>query len=164
MSEASFWRTEIWHPLSVHFPIAILILATLAQSLALVLRTDARAFWQKAASYLLYLGVLTAWLGIYTGHEADGLVARKICDPTVLKDHEIAAFNMAYLFSAAAALTLALPLPLLKTRQAILRLLVLLLMAAGTFFLVRAGHLGASVVYQQAGGVLVPKADCADFE
>jgi uncharacterized membrane protein len=164
MSDASFWRTEIWHPLSVHFPIAILILATLAQSLALVLRTEARAFWQKAASYLLYLGVLTAWLGIYTGHEADSLVARSICDPTVLKDHEIAAFNLAYLFSAAAVLSLARHFYLFKNRQVLLRLVVLLLMAAGTGFLIQAGHLGARVVYQQAGGVQVPAADCSDFE
>lgn len=164
MSEASFWRTEIWHPLSVHFPIALLIIATITQSAALLLRTASQSFWQRAATYLLFLGVLTAWFGIYTGQQADGIVARKICDPTVLKEHEIAAFNSAYLFSAAAALTLALQTPLLKTRPFILRLLVFLLMAAGTVFLVRAGHLGASVVYQQAGGVQVPQADCSDFE
>lgn len=164
MSDPSFWRTEIWHPLSVHFPIALLILATITQSVALVLRTGSQNFWHKAASCLLYLGALSAWLSIYTGHLAEGIVARKICDPTVLKDHEIAAFNLAYLFSAAAALTLANQFKLFKPWQAILRLVVFLLMAAGTVFLVQAGHSGASVVYQQAGGVQVPKGDCSDFE
>lgn len=164
MIDSSFWRTEIWHPLTVHFPIALLILATITQSVALVLRTGSQSFWHKAASYLLYLGVAMAWVGIYTGHEADGIVARKICDPTVLKAHEIAAFNATYLFSAAMVLSLVLPQRFLKTRQGLLRLLVFLLMMAGTVFLVRAGHLGASVVYQQAGGVQVPKGDCSDFE
>lgn len=164
MNDASFWRTEIWHPLSVHFPIALLIIATITQSAALLLRTASQTFWQKAAAYLLYLGVLTAWLGIYTGHEADGIVARSICDPTVLKQHEIAAFNSAYLFSAAMVLNLILQGQVLRIRPFFLRLLVFLLMAAGTVFLIRAGHLGASVVYQQGGGVQVPKADCSDFE
>ncbi|MBB6609820.1 hypothetical protein H7F15_02105 [Pontibacter sp. Tf4] len=164
MNEPTFWRTEIWHPLSVHFPIAILLLATLAKVVALFVRDEQHLFWQKAGSYLLYLGFFTAWVGIYTGDMADGIVSRKICDPTVLKDHENAAFNLAYLFSAAAVLNLLLGLGILKNWLKPVRIVIVLLMLAGSGFLTYAGHLGAQVVYNQAGGVNVPTSDCAGFE
>lgn len=164
MNDPTFWRTEIWHPLSVHFPVAILLLATITQFVALVLRTDSQHFWQKASSYLLYLGCLAAWFSIYTGDLADGIVSRRICDPTVLKDHEIAAYNLSYLFSAATVADLGLHSRLIKIRKPFFRLLVFLLMLAGSVFLFQAGHAGARVVYQQAGGVQVPSSDCAGFQ
>lgn len=163
MSDPTFWRTEIWHPLTVHFPISLLLLATLAKLVALLLRAEQAIFWNRAGAYMLYAGCLTAWVSIYTGDMADGIVSRKLCDPTVLKDHEVAAFNLAYLFSAATALELSLRLNLIKVKTGLLRIIVVLLMVAGAGFLVYAGHLGASVVYQQAGGVNVPTGDCAGF-
>ncbi|GEO05451.1 hypothetical protein AAE02nite_31150 [Adhaeribacter aerolatus] len=164
MGEPSFWRTEIWHPLTIHFPIALLLLATITKLTALLLRENSAAFWHRTGAYLLYAGCLTAWLSIYTGGLADGIVSRKICDPTVLKDHEIAAYNLAYLFSAATVLELCLRLNLIKFKANVLRLVVALLMLTGSGFLVYAGHLGARVVYQQAGGVLVPTGDCAGYK
>ena len=163
MEEPSFWRTEIWHPLTLHFPIALLLLATVAKLVALLLRAEAALFWNRAGAYLLYAGCLAAWLSIYTGNMADGIVSRKICDPTVLKDHEIAAYNLAYIFSVATALDLCLRLHLIKVKTKALSILVALLMVIGSAFLVYAGHLGARVVYQQAGGVNVPAAGCAGF-
>jgi uncharacterized membrane protein len=164
MSEPTFWRTEIWHPLSVHFPIAILLLATIVKSVALFVHGDQKPFWQKAGSYLLYLGVVTAWAAIYTGDMADGIVSRKLCDPTVLKDHEIAAYNVAYLFSAATALNFLLRFNVIKLWPKALQALVVVLMLIGSGYLAYAGHLGAQVVYEQAGGVNVPTSDCAGFE
>lgn len=163
MNEPTFWRTEIWHPLSVHFPIAILLLATLAKVVTLFVRDAQHAFWQKAGSYLLYLGFISAWVAIYTGDMADGIVSRNLCDPTVLKDHEIAAYNLAYLFSAAAVLNLLLTIGILKKWTKVVRFVVVLLMLAGSGYLTYAGHLGAMVVYEQAGGVNVPTSDCAGF-
>ena len=163
MSDPTFWRTEIWHPLSVHFPIALLLLATIAKLLALFLRKGQADFWHRGGAYLLYAGTLLAWLSIYTGDMADGIVSRKLCDPTVLKDHEIAAFNLAYAFSAATALELGLRLNLVRFKTGLLQVVVVLLMVVGSGFLAYAGHLGARVVYQQAGGVNVPASDCAGF-
>ena len=163
MSEPTFWRTEIWHPLTLHFPISLLLFATIAKLVALCLRGSQASFWHRAGAYLLYTGCLTAWLSIYTGDMADGIVARKLCDPTVLKDHEIASYNLAYIFSAATALELSLRLNLIRIKTGLLQAVVVLLMVVGTGFLIYAGHLGASVVYQQAGGVNVPTSDCAGF-
>lgn len=163
MYDPTFWRTEIWHPLTVHFPISFLLLATLVMLVALFLKGTQAQFWYRAGAYLLYAGCLAAWVGIYTGGLADGIVSRKICDPTVLKDHEIAADNMTYIFSAATLLVLALRLNLVRVKTRLLQIAAVLLMVVGAGFLVYAGHLGASVVYQQAGGVNVPASDCAGF-
>lgn len=163
MAEPTFWRTEIWHPLTVHFPLCLLLIATLIKLTTLFLHGEQKHFWQKVGSYSLYAGCLTAWLTIYTGDMADGIVSRKICDPTILKDHEIAAFNLGYLFTAAAALNVALSLNLIKVYRKALQFLVALLMLAGAYYLLYAGHLGAQVVYQQAGGVSIPASDCTGF-
>lgn len=163
MSDPTFWRTEIWHPLSVHFPVSFLLLATVAKLVALCLSDSQAHFWHRAGAYLLYAGCLLAWLSIYTGDMADGTVSRKLCDPTVLKDHEIAAYNLAYVFSAATALELSLRLNLIRVKTGLLQAVVVLLMVVGSGFLAYAGHLGARVVYQQAGGVNIPASDCAGF-
>ena len=163
MYDPTFWRTETWHPLTVHFPISFLLLATFAMLVALFLKGTQAHFWYRAGAYLLYVGCLMAWVSIYTGGLADGIVSRKICDPTVLKDHEIAADNMAYIVSAATLLVLALRLNLVRVKTRLLQVVAVLLMVVGSGFLAYAGHLGASVVYQQAGGVNVPAGDCAGF-
>ncbi|MBC5994916.1 DUF2231 domain-containing protein [Pontibacter cellulosilyticus] len=161
MTEPTFWRAEIWHPLTLHFPITLLLVATVVMVVVLFLSGDKKIFWQKVGSYSLYAGCLAAWVAIYTGDMADGIVSRKICDPTVLKSHENAAFNLAYLFTAATALTLSLN--IINLYHKTLRILVVLLMIAGTYYLVETGHKGAQVVYEQGGGVNMPASDCAGY-
>jgi uncharacterized membrane protein len=164
MTDSTFWRTEVWHPLSVHFPIALLLFATVAKVVAMFLSPSSSFFWRKMGSFMLYIGCLSAWISVYTGGLADGIVARKICDPTVLKDHEIATYNLSYIFSAAAVLDLALLLNLIPIKQKLISGLILILMLVGTGYLVYGSHLGARVVYEQAGGVNVPSVNCAEFE
>ncbi|MCJ8164082.1 hypothetical protein MKJ04_04455 [Pontibacter sp. E15-1] len=163
MSEPAFWRTEVWHPLTVHLPIAVLLLATLAKLIGLPLKPAQADFWQRTGAYLLYVGSVAAWVSVYTGDMADGVVSRKLCDPTVLKSHEQAAFTLAYLFSAAAVLELGMRLHLIRAFQRLLGIVVVLLLVAGSGFLVYTAHLGATIVYQQAGGVHVPSSDCAGY-
>ncbi|WP_164891209.1 DUF2231 domain-containing protein [Botryobacter ruber] len=163
MIDTSFWRTELWHPLTLHFPITLLLLATVAKLAGLFLREGVAFFWQRSGSYLLYAGCLAAWFSIYTGNLAEGIVARKICDPTVLKDHELSAYALAYIFSAGAVMDLGRNLPFLKGNSRFFQLLLVLLLLAGSVVLAYTGHLGAQVVYQQGGGVNMPASDCAGF-
>ena len=163
MNEPDFWRTEIWHPLVLHFPLAVLLLATVAKLIAAFTIQEPASFWQRAGSYLLYFGWVTAWLAVYTGNMADGVVARKICDPTVLKLHQIAAYNTAYLFTGATALDLLFYYGMFRKYTRFICVAVVVLMLVGSGYLVYSGHLGARVVYQQAGGVRVPSADCAEY-
>jgi uncharacterized membrane protein len=163
MVDFTAWRTELWHPLTVHFPVALLLFATVAKLIALPLSPASAVFWKQMGSFLLYAGALAAWVSIYTGDLADGIVSRKLCDPTVLKDHENAAYNLAYIFSAATLLDFTLLLNFINRNRQGLSVLLLLLMLTGSGFLVYAGHSGAKVVYEQAGGVNIPASDCAGF-
>ncbi len=164
MSETWFWRSEIWHPLTLHFPIALLLLGTITKLIALLVKSEKALFWHRAASYLLYIGCAGAWLSIYTGNLAEGSVSRKICDPTILKYHQIYANYLAYLFSAATVLDGSQYLRFIQVKPKLIGLVVFLLMLTGSGFLIYTSHLGAHVVYQQAGGVQVPSADCAEFK
>lgn len=154
-----FWRTEVYHPLSVHFPIVLLLMATLFKLIGL---WSSKLTWEPGGRLLLILGVMGAWVAIYTGDMADGIVSRQLCDPTVLKDHENLATITAWIFSAALLLDLLIKY-LEKLKNKIFYIILVLLMLAGSGTLTYVGHLGAQLVYQQAAGVNVPSEDCSEF-
>lgn len=156
-----FWRTEVFHPLSVHFPIALLVVAFCFKTIALGYR---REVWERGGTILLGLGVVAIWIAIFTGNLADGIVSRQLCDPTVLKQHENLAWTTAYIFTAGLAVDLLrlLKFPLFKNLFFLISAVIIL--AVGTGYLVYVGHLGARLVYEQAAGVYTPSADCAEFE
>ena len=155
-----FWRTEVYHPLFVHFPIALLLMGTFFKIFAL---------WGKglylsfSGTILLVTGTLSGWLAIYTGSLADGIVSRTICDPTVLEDHENAAYTMIWLFTVALIIDVSNHFNLLKLKKQLVNFLVVLILITGSGFLAYVGHLGASLVYQQAAGVHIPSENCAKF-
>jgi uncharacterized membrane protein len=159
-----FWRTELWHPVTVHFPIALLSVATLFLLISFFIKDEYKKVFQHSSFFLLILGVMGSWVGLYTGDIADGIVSRKLCDPTVLKDHELAAQTMTYLFTAAGILHIFLFFNLFRARiKQISPYVIFVCMATGMLFLFRTGHLGASVVYQQGGGVYNHTVDCDEY-
>ena len=154
-----FWRTEVYHPLSVHFPIVLLLIATLFRIIGL---WSSRITWDQGGRLLLILGVIGVWIAVYTGDLADGIVSRQLCDPTVLKDHENMAFTTAWIFTAALFLDfLRRFVEFFKNR--VVSIILVLLMVTGSGTLTFVGHLGAELVYQQAAGVNVPSDDCSEF-
>ena len=154
-----FWRTEVFHPLSVHFPIVLLLLATLFKLISL---WSSKITWDHGGRVLLVLGVIGVWISIYTGNLADGIVSRQLCDPTVLKEHENFAYTTAWIFTIALLIELISNyVDLLKTRITFIILVLMLLSGSATLTYV--GHLGAELVYQQAAGVNVPSEDCSEF-
>ena len=156
-----FWRTEIWHPLSVHLPLAILIVATLFYGIGFFSRKN---FWENASVVLLIIGTVGAWIAVYTGNLADGIVSRQICDPTVLKTHQNNAVLVGWLFTAALAIVLINYFGLLKKAEKLFKTVAVVLMITGSGFLFYTGHLGATLVYQQAAGVYTPSEDCNEFD
>ncbi|MBT8319499.1 MAG: hypothetical protein KJP01_05155 [Gramella sp.] len=154
-----FWRTEVFHALSVHFPIVLLIFATLFKGIGL---WSFRPTWDHGGRVLLIFGVIGVWISIYTGDLADGIVSRQLCDPTVLKDHENFAYTTAWIFSIALLIEfLTGYIDLIKTRM--VSIILVLLMISGSVSLAYVGHLGAKLVYQQAAGVNIPSEDCTGF-
>ncbi|MCM8571130.1 hypothetical protein NE848_17170 [Gramella jeungdoensis] len=160
MSEIpEFWRTEVYHPLSVHFPIVLLLMATLFKLIGL---WSSKITWEQGGRFLLFLGVIGIWISVYTGNLADGIVSRELCDPTMLKDHENFAVITAWIFTVALGADLITSyVDILKTKAVSVILVIGLLVGCGT--LTYSGHLGAQLVYQQAAGVYVPSDDCAEF-
>ncbi|MDR5589947.1 DUF2231 domain-containing protein [Christiangramia sp. SM2212] len=154
-----FFRTEVFHPLSVHFPIVLLLMATLFKLIGL---WSSKITWDHGGRFLLLLGVIGVWIAIYTGDLADGIVSRQLCDPTVLKEHENFAYTTAWIFTATLILEFLMKyVDLLKNRITSVLLVILILAGSGTLTYV--GHLGAELVYQQAAGVNIPSEDCSEF-
>lgn len=165
MFSEEFMRAEVWHALTVHFPIALLPVATITLLISFFVKEPGKRQWQVAATLLLFAGCLTAWLAIYTGDIADGVVARKICDPTILKDHEITGQTMTYLFTAAAILLGSCLTNIIMIRfRKLAFFLAFGLMLTGLGYLIYAGHVGASLVYEQGAGVKNHEVDCAEYE
>lgn len=152
-------RDELFHPAVVHFPIAFLALSGLVAL--------AWLFFRRGTSTLLLiltLGVVGGWLGIVTGDWAEGVVNRVICDPTVTQEHE------KWAEWATWAATAALPIVLVaafRRKQGLpfaARLVAASLLLFATGSILWAGHLGASLVYQQGAAVYKPGPQCTEFE
>lgn len=154
-----FLRTEVYHPLSVHFPIVLLIMAALFKLIGL---WSSKITWSHGGRFLLILGVIGIWIAIYTGDLADGIVSRQLCDPTILKGHENYAYITAWIFTAGLALEILMNI-IGTLKKKIFHVLVVLLLLSGSGFLIYVGHLGAELVYQQAAGVYRPSQDCSEF-
>ncbi|WP_316817195.1 DUF2231 domain-containing protein [Pedobacter nyackensis] len=157
----SVWRTELWHPMLIHFPVVTLLLATIAGLLCFSMRNS--IFLKQLVPVMLCIGVPTGWLAIYTGLLSYNVVVRQICDPEVLQEHYWWGYTAVIIYSVALFCWI-LSKWLIKGRPMLLQSLVLLLMLAGAGALSYCGHLGASVVYQQGGGTYKPSANCTEFE
>lgn len=155
-----FWRTEVLHPLFVHFPIALLLMATIFKLSAI---WGKGKFLDLPGSILLIIGTVGGWIAIYTGNLADGIVSRTICDPTILKAHENHGYTMIWLFTTALLIDFLYQFNFFKYKIAWAKVIIILLLITGSGFLVYVGHLGAQLVYQQAAGVYVPTSNCAEF-
>lgn len=155
-----FFDISTWHPLTVHFPIAFLSLSGIL-SLYLVFK-----FHKTLAKFnfvLLLLGVLLALISLYTGDIEDAKVSRTICDPTVLKNHENFAYYTVYIFLSCLVLWSIIIFTAYKKFKTIIISIIFTLNLVGLSGLVYVGHLGASLVYNQAAGVKVPDKDCGSF-
>ncbi len=152
-------RTETWHPLIVHFPIVLLLVSTAFKLLFII---DKRETWDHGGSLLLYAGTIAAWIAVYTGSLADAVVVRDLCDPVVLESHENMAYLLSTLFTVASVLDILwrfIP----KLKIVTIQVITVIVMVSGAAVLSYTGHLGASLVYQQAAGVYVPSESCEEF-
>jgi len=161
MNFLEFYRSETYHPVTVHWPIVLLTIG----SLFYIIGYFKNNYLLPAGKVLIYIGTTGAWISIYTGNLADGIVSRELCDPTILKTHENFAYYTAYIFSMIVVSNLLLHFFKLKKKlNNMIHWLLMIFMVAGIAILVYASHLGGSLVYDQAAGVTVPSSDCREFE
>lgn len=161
----AIWKTELWHPLSVHFPIAFLILSTVIGVLVYLFgkKYSFTVHLKFTMSLLLWSGTILLWLAFYTGKLAYSIEVRRICDPFVLKNHLYWANVTSFIFSAATITDVIQKIAAVKIKKWLM-LVTVILMIAGSAFLGYTGHLGASLVYEQGAGVRQPASDCSDYK
>jgi uncharacterized membrane protein len=151
----------VYHPIIVHFAIALLIIGVAFRWMSL----SGRAAWSgPAAAALLLLGTLAAVLAVHSGTNAHGPVERIPGVRQAVTDHEEAGEWARNLFLIIAGLELI----ALATRRRRLNLArgalwgSALVGVFGVAALVKAADRGGDLVYSYAGGIGTRSGDTAD--
>lgn len=142
------------HPLIVHFPIALLIVAPLFVVLSLF-RPLAWRLFGVAALMLMMIGTVGAYVAVASGEAAAEVADRTPAINEALEEHEEAAELTRNLFTGLTVLYAGLlGLPYLLKRRPLaprlnlaLHLVFLALYLGGTLVIARTGHLGGRLVH-----------------
>lgn len=132
------------HPLLVHFPIALLILGTVTQIIAVIWKKD---FFDKAALYLLAVGFLSGIVAYLSGEGAITFASTHWGNAyqSIVRTHQIYAALTMLLFGAALGFRVLLHF----IKKGILMPLVLVFCIIGSITLAMTGHYGGQMVYIQ---------------
>lgn len=147
-------RPELFHPLMIHFPLALLLTGSLLRLAYFFLRKSRFGQLTLFSSWvLLILGVGCAWLAILAGEIAEDIVRSGLCQPDVLEHHKDFAYSAAILFSIALFFDIGKTLIQRLSSSFLLRAATALLYAIATALLILAGGYGANLVYEQGAAV-----------
>jgi uncharacterized membrane protein len=157
------------HPLIVHFPIALLLVAPVFILIG-AMKAPARARpYLVAAMVLLLLGTAAVFVAVETGEAAGQLAERSPGMAEVLQTHESMAERTRVVFavlSAVFVVLLAAPRLLKRTdtrlTTTVLPLAFLVLYGAGALLLVNTAHNGGRLVHQFGVRALMPPAPIAE--
>lgn len=143
------------HPLIVHFPIALLMVAPLFVLLRILLPRDSGRSFQFAALILMLLGTVGTFVARESGEAAAHLVGNSPQIRAVLEHHEDLAETTSIIFSSLTVIFAALvfvPMALRKpsTRMiaSVFPLIFLVLYAAGMLVLANTAHNGGRLVHE----------------
>lgn len=142
------------HPLVVHFPIALLLVAPVVLAVGIVMRERGR-HWLIAAFLLTALGTIAAWVAISTGEAAGALAERTPEINAALERHESLAELVRTLYTIITllfAVVLFGPgLPGLRVAAGLTKLALVVLLAflgVGALAVVHTGHEGGRLVHE----------------
>jgi uncharacterized membrane protein len=143
------------HPLIIHFPIALLLIAPIFIIVGAVLTPAKGRSYLIAAMVLLLVGTAAIFVAVETGEAAGKLAERARGMEQVLETHESLAERTRAVFSVLSAIFITLlAVPRLLTRAdtrlttTILPLAFLLLYSAGAMLLVNTAHNGGRLVHE----------------
>ncbi len=143
------------HPLIIHFPIVLLLIAPLFVLISLVLPPVKSRPWLGAALLLLALGTASVFVAIETGEAAGKLAERTPEINAVLENHQRLAERTEIVFSVATVLLAALLLVPVFMRRApsrltatILPIVFLLLYVPAAGLLINTAHNGGRLVHE----------------
>jgi uncharacterized membrane protein len=143
------------HPLIIHFPIALLLIAPIFIVVGAVLTPAKGRAYLIAAMVLLLVGTVAIFVAVQTGEAAGKLAERTPGMELVLETHESLAERTQAVFSVLSVIFLALlAVPWLLKRAdtrlttTILPLAFLVLYSAGALLLVNTAHNGGRLVHE----------------
>ena len=143
------------HPLIVHFPIALLLVAPLLIVVGLLLDPVKGRPWLSAALLLLALGTVATWVSVASGEAAGEMAERAPGVATVLEQHESLAETTRIVFTvltlAFAAMVTAprlLRRPLPRAPYTTVMVLFLVAYGAGAALLANTAHQGGRLVHE----------------
>ena len=149
------------HPLIVHFPIALLLVAPLFVLLGVVLRRGRLFFW--AALLLMAIGTTATFVAVSTGEAAGKLAERTPQINAVLEHHEELAettrtvFTVLTLIFAAIVIAPAVTQRLQdRTFRIVLPLAFLVCYGGGLVFLANTAHNGGRLVHELGVQAVMP--------
>lgn len=142
------------HPLIVHFPIALLLVAPIFLAIGIVLRERGRP-WLSAALLLTTFGTIAAWVAVSTGEAAAELADRTPQISAAIERHQALAelvrayFTIVVLLFAAVLFGPGLVHRRLAPRIATISLVVLLAaFGVGALAVAHTGHEGGRLVHE----------------
>lgn len=145
---------DAMHPLIVHFPIALLLVAPILVLLGLLLPRQSRGLF-IGAFVLMAFGTIATYFAVATGEAAGELAERTLGVAAVLETHEELAETTRLIFTALTVIfAVILFVPLLFKRRlgrrsfVVLSLAFLLFYSAGTFVLINVAHQGGRLVHE----------------
>ncbi|TDL98944.1 hypothetical protein ERX27_00445 [Macrococcus brunensis] len=131
------------HPLIVHFPIALLLLATIIELISLKYRGQLN----MTGTILLVVGVVTGIISYMTGDSAERFAEMHFGEVEgLIHQHEQMALTSIILFGSAAVIKLYTHFSAKFKKE--LLIVVLILSVFGSGFLAYTGHLGGRIVYE----------------
>lgn len=153
------------HPLIVHFPIALLIVAPVLVVLGLVFHRRFVCF-AVSATVLMALGTIAAFVAVSTGEAAGELAMRTPEINAALERHEELAETtrwvfvvLTLLFAALAFVPAAIKRPLKRLPGVIAGVVFLLIYSGGTLLLANTAHQGGRLVHEFGVQALVATND-----
>ena len=160
-------RAELIHPFLSHFPVALLLLVMGISPLIMLLKES--SFKHNMAMvnrFMLIFGVISSIPVIITGQIAGDIVGEHICDLMVIYYHKQWAYYTAIAFILVAVLDVVTYLSA-KHQQSWkfphswqMKGLMVTLLLLGAFCLLKTGHFGGKLVYEQGAGIENFKSTC----
>lgn len=141
------------HPLIVHFPIALLLVAPVLVILGILWTRQSRGLF-IAALILMAIGTIATYFAVATGEAAGELAERTPGVATVLENHEELAETTRVIFTALTVIFAVILFALLFKKRLgyrsslILNLAFLVLYGAGSLVLINVAHQGGRLVHQ----------------
>lgn len=157
------------HPLVVHFPMALLILAGVIEIVNVVMKKE---LLNKFGTLLLVLGVISGFVTLATGDGAEHFAESKWGDVVEgkIKPHETFADISMIIFSVLTGIKIIFRHNIFRfsflqnktLRGGVASVLIVLLSIGGIVALAKTGHLGGKIVYENNSNTSVDYSNTSD--